>query len=76
MIIFNISQVSAAAVEFVSSSFAFWKQTGEAYQLENPAESNAKGGRTREAMRNKVTWIFALFIFGYVGAEGKTPFSR
>jgi fucose permease len=24
-------------------------------------------------LKNKVTWLFALFIFGYVGAEGTSP---
>jgi fucose permease len=24
-------------------------------------------------LKNKVTWLFALFIFGYVGAEGTLP---
>ncbi|RAL60539.1 hypothetical protein DID88_009735 [Monilinia fructigena] len=30
---------------------------------------NAKTGRLHEALNNKLTWIFATFIFGYVGAE-------
>jgi hypothetical protein len=49
----------------------FWKQTGHVYKLENPVDPNGSGGRTRDAIKNKVTWIFAVFIFGYVGAEGK-----
>jgi hypothetical protein len=60
----------------VTSSITFWKQTGAVYKLENPTDSNSDGGRTREAIKNKVTWIFAIFIFGYVGAEGKFPLPR
>lgn len=42
--------------------------------MENPRDVNAKTGRLREALSNKLTWIFAAFIFGYVGAEGNFPF--
>ena len=44
---------------------------------ENPEDPNATTGRTRGAIKNKVTWLFALFIFGYMGAESKllTSFS-
>jgi hypothetical protein len=66
-----VLQISASSVELATSAFTFWSQTGQIYQLENPVDPNTKKGRTREALNNKVTWIFALFIFGYVGAEGK-----
>jgi hypothetical protein len=62
-----------SAVELVTSAFTFWKQTGKVYELENPVDRNTKGGRTGEALKNKATWIFAIFIFGYVGSEGKFP---
>lgn len=52
------------------STIAFWKQSGHIYQMENPRDPNSTTGRTREALQNKLTWVFALFIFGYVGAEG------
>jgi fucose permease len=54
----------------MTSTWTFWKQTGSVYQQENPQDPNSTTGRTREALKNKVTWFFALFIFGYVGAEG------
>ena len=63
-------QVCGAAVELATSTLAFWKQTGKVYQAEHPRDPNSRTGRTREALRNKLTWVFALFIFGYVGAEG------
>jgi fucose permease len=40
------------------------------YLAENPHDQNARGSRTRQVLKNKLTWIFALFLFGYVGAEG------
>ena len=69
-----MSQIGTSTIELVTSSITFWKQTGAVYQFENPTNSNSDSGRTREAIKNKVTWIFAVFIFGYVGAEGMFPF--
>jgi hypothetical protein len=66
-------QTAVAAVELTTSTWAFWAQTGHVYALENPRDVNAKTGRLREALSNKLTWIFAAFIFGYVGAEGNSP---
>jgi fucose permease len=63
-------QIGASVVEVLSSATTFWKQTGQVYRTENPSVTSDKSGRTREAVKNKITWIFALFIFGYVGAEG------
>ena len=67
-------QIAASALEFATSSFTFWKQTGAVYEAENPRDPDSKTGRTREALKSKVTWLFCFFVFGYVGAEGKSPF--
>ncbi len=66
----DVHQIGGTAIELLTSASTFWKKTGTVYQEENPRDPNAKSGRTREALKNKLTWIFALFIFGYVGAEG------
>ena len=52
------------------STWAFWNQTGEVYQQENPRDPTSDTGRTRQALKNKLTWILAFFTFAYVGAEG------
>lgn len=42
------------------------------YLSENPHQRAGQGttsGRTREALKNKLTWFFSLFIFLYVGTE-------
>lgn len=66
----DCAQAGAAFLEFVTSAWAFWPQNGAKYREENPRHSNDdQGGRTREAVRNKVTWLCALFLFAYVGAE-------
>ncbi|KAH6665026.1 major facilitator superfamily domain-containing protein [Halenospora varia] len=61
--------IGMSGIELILLTLAFWKQTGAVYQQENPSVNTAKSGRTREALRNPLTWIFALFIFGYMGAE-------
>ncbi|CAL3968648.1 unnamed protein product [Diplocarpon coronariae] len=66
---FYYIMIAASAVEFVTSAYTFWKQTGAAYEAENPRDPDSKTGRTREALRSKVTWLFCFFVFGYVGAE-------
>ncbi|TVY83691.1 Bypass of stop codon protein [Lachnellula suecica] len=66
---FYYIMIATSSLELISSAAAFWKQTGIVYRTENPSTSSDKSGRTREAVKNKITWIFALFIFGYVGAE-------
>ncbi|KAL3419143.1 MFS transporter [Phlyctema vagabunda] len=60
---------AGAAIELVMTTLFFWKQTGPVFREENPRDPNIKVGRTREALSNKMTWIFAIFILGYVGAE-------
>lgn len=67
----DTTQIGGASLELASSVWSFWKQTGQVYQLENPRDPNSSTGRTRQALKNRLTWIFALFTFGYVGIEGK-----
>jgi len=52
------------------STSAFWEQSGQVYQQENPRDPASDTGRTRQALKNRLTWILALFTFAYVGAEG------
>ena len=61
---------AASAVESVTSVATFWTQTGAVYLAENPTKTGAKSGRTRQVLKNKLSWIFAFFVFGYCGAEG------
>ena len=58
--------------ELVFAVSAFWKQNGKRYKeslrsQQGPDEK--QGGRLREALRNKVTWICAWFILIVVGVE-------
>ncbi|KAK1455715.1 hypothetical protein CMEL01_04475 [Colletotrichum melonis] len=66
---FYYVMAAASVVEFVTLTATFWTQTGAVYLSENPTESGGKSGRTRQALKNKLSWIFAFFVFGYCGAE-------
>lgn len=49
---------------------AFWKATGKVHREAHSALSeNGQRTTTRRVMREPITWILALFLLGYVGAE-------
>ena len=63
--------IGCATLSLVLLTTAFWDKSGAAYRVENPPEEGKEeGGRTREALKNRITWICAIYFFTYVGAEG------
>jgi len=52
---------------------AFWKATGAEYRANTPRTANGNNYLLKEALFTKpsarVTWLCALFLLGYVGAE-------
>ena len=64
------SKIGASALEFFGLSATFWHKTGEVYRVEHPRGPEEKGGRTREALKSKITWLCAAFFFTYMGIEG------
>ncbi|SCV52392.1 related to tetracycline resistance proteins [Fusarium fujikuroi] len=60
---------AASVVELIALTITFWTQTGAVYLSEAPSASGAKSGRMRQVLKNKLSWIFAFFVFGYCGAE-------
>lgn len=54
---------AAAGLELVVCSCAFWHKDGARYRRDNPRTTGEGGGRTKEAMKNKVTWMCAGFFF-------------
>jgi len=67
-------QIAVSGIELLSLASTFWAQTGLVYRTEFPIMDSETSGRTLQAFTNKITWIFATFVFGYVGAEGlSTP---
>ena len=65
----TFSQVGAAAVELALAVPAFYSNSGDIYRRANPRSLNHENSRTREALRNKISWICAIFLLGYVGVE-------
>ncbi|RMZ83394.1 hypothetical protein DV737_g1727, partial [Chaetothyriales sp. CBS 132003] len=66
---FYLVMAGASVVEFVGLTITFWPMTANVYRTEHPRDPQAKGGRTREALRNRVTWLCSLFFFTYLGVE-------
>ena len=64
------------AVELVVVSAAFWGEDGEAYRVAARAESGEEKGMTRLAVRKRTTWVAAIFVLVYFGAEGGWMSSR
>lgn len=57
-------------LELVGLSLTFWHKTGELYRREHPREPDSTDGRTKEALKSKITWLCAAFFFVYMGVEG------
>jgi fucose permease len=66
-------QIAMAAIELLTSTTAFWKDTGAVFRAANPRTSNTKDSRMKEALirlpHARVTWLCAFFLLGYVGIE-------
>lgn len=58
------------ALELVTTAGTFWKETGSEFRKKH-AESGPERGRTKAALKRKVTWLCALLLFTYVGSEGE-----
>ncbi|EHY54448.1 hypothetical protein ABEF95_006200 [Exophiala dermatitidis] len=66
---FYFFMIGAAFVELTGLTVSFWPKTGEVYRIEHPRENDAGGGRTREALKSKITWLCSAFFFIYMGIE-------
>ena len=62
-----------AVIELSTSTTAFWKATGAVFRANNARTTDTKDNRMKEALIRlpyaRVTWLCALFLLGYVGAE-------
>lgn len=59
----------AAALELATSLTSFWPETGHKFRNTNGAESSHNKGATRESLKQRVTWVSAVFLLIYVGIE-------
>ena len=62
--------IGSVGLELCVGTLSFWRETGQEFRKRN-AGSAAEGGRTKAALKQKVTWICAFILLSYVGAEGK-----
>lgn len=56
-------------MELLSSTAAFWPDTGAVFRSENPVDGGNARGRVGEALRKRITWVTSLFLFIYMGIE-------
>ncbi len=66
---FYYLMIGLSVIELVAVVSAFWTENGKKYRDANPRTSGKKGGRTVEALGNKVVWVCAWFLMVYVGIE-------
>jgi len=63
-------QVGLGVAELILCIITFRKSTGAVYRAKNPGKHSEEGhSPTREALRNKITWLCAFFLLFYVGVE-------
>lgn len=55
-------------IELGTGVSAFWKEDGAAFRQKNDSAAT-DGGRTRAALKSRVTWTIAVYLLIYVGAE-------
>jgi hypothetical protein len=68
---FYYALVGSSALELVSSGFLFWPENAERFRVNNPRTPGSTGdSRTTEALKSRITWVLAFFIFAYMGVEG------
>ncbi|KAI4639336.1 uncharacterized protein J4E78_010969 [Alternaria triticimaculans] len=67
---FYYIMLGGACIELATSLYAFRSSSGQVYR-EKSLRANAEGeSRLKQALRSRVTWTAAVFLFGYVGAGG------
>ncbi|KAL9107294.1 MAG: hypothetical protein Q9187_008445 [Circinaria calcarea] len=66
---FYYIMVGLSVVELIAAATAFWRETGRKFRDEHPRTSGKTGGRTKEALGSRITWICSVFLLIYVGIE-------
>ncbi|KAL9607933.1 MAG: hypothetical protein Q9167_007203 [Letrouitia subvulpina] len=67
---FYYLMIGLAFLEVILAIAAFWTENAKKYREQNARmDTDDQGGRTREALRNRIVWICAVFLLIYVGIE-------
>ena len=54
-----------------TSAVLFWGENAASFREKTRRSASSSGGnRTTEAMKSRVTWMIAFWLFIYMGAEG------
>jgi fucose permease len=64
-----IHQIGAASLELATSAASFWRETGPKFRSTYSTDGSQNKGATREAIKQRVTWVSAIFLLIYVGIE-------
>ncbi|KAK2810834.1 hypothetical protein FQN50_002657 [Emmonsiellopsis sp. PD_5] len=68
--LFYYTLVGGSALELVGNVAMFWQENAERFRNNNRKTPGSAGDkRTTEAVKNRVTWVTALFLFVYMGVE-------
>jgi fucose permease len=66
---FYYIMIGMCVVEGIVGASAFWKADAQAYREGHQSSTGGARTTTRAAMREPITWLVALFLLAYVGAE-------
>ncbi|KAL2844974.1 major facilitator superfamily domain-containing protein [Aspergillus pseudoustus] len=67
---FYFIMIGGAAFELITSGLLFWPEDAARFRANNPKLSGSgKDSRTTEALKSRVTWVLAFFLFAYMGVE-------
>ncbi|KAL4984489.1 MFS general substrate transporter [Aspergillus falconensis] len=67
---FYYTLLGGSVVELMTSAVMFWKENAVSFRDKNRRSPDSSGGnRTTEAMKSPITWLIAIWLFMYMGAE-------
>ncbi|CAK7229090.1 hypothetical protein SBRCBS47491_007129 [Sporothrix bragantina] len=66
---FYYLMVGLTGLGLVFASFAFWGATGRVHRDTHKSTTGEGRTTTRRVLREPITWLMAIFLLGYVGAE-------
>ncbi|KAL4772356.1 MFS general substrate transporter [Aspergillus nidulans var. acristatus] len=67
---FYYTLLGGSVLELTTSAVLFWGENAASFREKTRRSPGSSGGnRTTEAMKSRVTWLIAIWLFMYMGAE-------
>lgn len=66
---FYYIMIILSAIDSAAGTAAFWAESGKEFRRKNVIGEGEDKGRTRQSLKNKITWILSGFLLFYVGTE-------